>query len=84
MSGIGCFFCVLGFVNFDGFYMIYGRVLVFVMGIKLINLDFKIIVFMGDGDVVVIGGNYFIYVIRRNFDVIVIFINNFIYGMIGG
>ncbi len=41
-------------------------------------------VFTGDGDLVSIGGNHFIHAARRNVDITVICVNNFIYGMTGG
>jgi 2-oxoglutarate ferredoxin oxidoreductase subunit beta len=41
-------------------------------------------VFSGDGDLSGIGGNHFIHAARRNMDLLVILINNFIYGMTGG
>ena len=42
------------------------------------------VVFSGDGDLVAIGGNHFIHAARRNIDLTVICVNNFIYGMTGG
>jgi len=42
------------------------------------------VVFSGDGDLVSIGGNHFIHAARRNIDLTVICVNNFIYGMTGG
>ena len=44
----------------------------------------NVIVFSGDGDLFAIGGNHFIHAARRNMDLTVICINNFIYGMTGG
>ena len=38
----------------------------------------------GDGDALAIGGNHFIHAARRNMDLTVICVNNFIYGMTGG
>jgi 2-oxoglutarate ferredoxin oxidoreductase subunit beta len=44
----------------------------------------KVIVFSGDGDLTCIGGNHFLHTARRNIDITVICVNNFIYGMTGG
>jgi 2-oxoglutarate ferredoxin oxidoreductase subunit beta len=44
----------------------------------------KVIVFSGDGDLVAIGGNHLLHTARRNFDITVFCVNNFIYGMTGG
>ena len=41
-------------------------------------------VISGDGDLMGIGGNHFIHAARRNMDLLVILVNNFIYGMTGG
>jgi len=54
------------------------------MAIKLANPDLNVIVFSGDGDLFAIGGNHFIHAARRNMDITVICVNNFIYGMTGG
>ena len=42
------------------------------------------VVFSGDGDLTGIGGNHIIHAARRNMDLTVICVNNFIYGMTGG
>ena len=42
------------------------------------------IVLSGDGDIAGIGGNHFIHAARRNVDMTVICVNNFIYAMTGG
>ena len=42
------------------------------------------VVYSGDGDLFAIGGNHFIHAARRNMDLMVICVNNFIYGMTGG
>jgi len=41
-------------------------------------------VISGDGDLTAIGGNHLIHAARRNVDITVLCINNFIYGMTGG
>jgi 2-oxoglutarate ferredoxin oxidoreductase subunit beta len=43
-----------------------------------------VIVVTGDGDATAIGGNHLIHAARRNIDLTVILINNYIYGMTGG
>jgi 2-oxoglutarate ferredoxin oxidoreductase subunit beta len=44
----------------------------------------KVVVISGDGDLVAIGGNHLIHAARRNIDMTVICVNNYIYGMTGG
>jgi 2-oxoglutarate ferredoxin oxidoreductase subunit beta len=43
-----------------------------------------VVVFSGDGDLTAIGGNHFIHTARRNIDITVLCVNNFIYAMTGG
>ena len=83
-SGIGCSSRLPGYINADGLHTTHGRAIAFATGIKAADTDFNIIVFTGDGDCAGIGGNHFIHAARRNIDMTVIMINNFIYGMTGG
>ncbi len=84
VSGIGCSGRVAGYVNLDSFHTTHGRAIPFATGLKLANPELTVIVFSGDGDMVAIGGNHFIHAARRNVDINVICVNNFIYGMTGG
>ena len=83
-SGIGCSSRLPGYINADGLHTTHGRAIAFATGIKAANTDLDVIVFTGDGDCVGIGGNHFIHAARRNIDMTVIMLNNFIYGMTGG
>jgi 2-oxoglutarate ferredoxin oxidoreductase subunit beta len=84
VSGIGCSGRVAGYVNMDSFHTTHGRAIPFATGLKLANPAIKVVVFSGDGDLIAIGGNHFIHAARRNMDLTVICVNNFIYGMTGG
>lgn len=84
VSGIGCTGRVAGYVNLDAFHTTHGRAIPFATGIKLGRPELLVTVFSGDGDLVGIGGNHFIHAARRNMDLLVILVNNFIYGMTGG
>jgi len=84
VSGIGCSGRVAGYVNMDSFHTTHGRAIPFATGLKLANPALKVVVFSGDGDLIAIGGNHFIHAARRNMDMTVICVNNFIYGMTGG
>ena len=83
-SGIGCSSRMPGYINADGLHTTHGRAIAFATGIKAANPDLNIVIFTGDGDCAGIGGNHFIHAARRNMDLTVIMINNFIYGMTGG
>jgi 2-oxoglutarate ferredoxin oxidoreductase subunit beta len=84
VSGIGCTGRVAGYVKLDSFHTTHGRAIAFATGIKTANPDMKVVVFSGDGDLIAIGGNHFIHAARRNIDMLVICVNNFIYAMTGG
>ena len=84
VSGIGCTGRVAGYLKLDSFHTTHGRALPFATGLKLANPDLKVVVYSGDGDLTAIGGNHFIHAARRNVDMTVVLINNFIYGMTGG
>ncbi len=84
VSGIGCSGRVASYVNMDSFHTTHGRAIPFATGLKLANPALKVVVFSGDGDLIAIGGNHFIHAARRNMDLTVICVNNFIYGMTGG
>jgi 2-oxoglutarate ferredoxin oxidoreductase subunit beta len=83
-SGIGCTGRVAGYMNLDAFHATHGRAIAFATGLKLGRPELECVVFSGDGDLTGIGGNHFIHAARRNMDMLVILVNNFIYGMTGG
>lgn len=84
VSGIGCTGRVAGYMNLDAFHTTHGRAIPFATGLKLGRPELFVTVFSGDGDLTGIGGNHFIHAARRNMDILVILVNNFIYGMTGG
>jgi len=85
VTGIGCsswipspyFLC-------DTLHTTHGRAIAFASGVKIMKPDMHVIVIAGDGDLAGIGGNHLIHAARRNIDLTVFLVNNFIYGMTGG
>ena len=85
VTGIGCsswipspyFLC-------DTLHTTHGRAVAFASGVKVMRPDLDVIVIAGDGDLAGIGGNHLIHAARRNIDLSVFLVNNFIYGMTGG
>jgi 2-oxoglutarate ferredoxin oxidoreductase subunit beta len=71
-------------MKLDGFHSTHGRAIPFATGLKLSRPELHVTVFSGDGDLSGIGGNHLIHAARRNMDLLVILVNNFIYGMTGG
>lgn len=84
VGGVGCSSWIATYFKTDFFKALHGRTLPVATGLKMMNPDKKVIVFVGDGDGVGIGGNHFIHAARRNIDLTVIMLNNRIYGMTGG
>lgn len=81
VSGIGCSGRFSSYVNCNTVHTTHGRTLAYATGIKLANPDKKVIVISGDGDSMAIGGNHTIHACRRNIDINLVLINNFIYGL---
>lgn len=84
VSGIGCSGRIAGYIKLDSFHTTHGRAIPFAVGLKMANPKLKVVVLSGDGDISGIGGNHFIHTARRNIDITVLCINNFIYAMTGG
>ena len=84
VSGIGCSGRIAGYIKQDSFHTTHGRAIPFAVGLKLANPKLKVVVLSGDGDLSSIGGNHLIHTARRNLDITVLCVNNFIYAMTGG
>lgn len=84
ISGIGCSSRFPYYMNTYGFHTIHGRAPTIASGVKMANPDLSVWIITGDGDALSIGGNHFIHLMRRNFDVNVLLFNNRIYGLTKG
>jgi 2-oxoglutarate ferredoxin oxidoreductase subunit beta len=84
-SGIGCSSWIPSpHFMADSVHTLHGRSIPVASGIKLLRPDVNVVVFGGDGDIVGIGLSHFIHAARRNMDILVIMVNNMVYGMTGG
>ena len=81
VSGIGCSGRFSSYVNCNTVHTTHGRALAYATGIKLANPSKKVIVILGDGDGLAIGGNHTIHACRRNIDLNLVLVNNFIYAL---
>ncbi|MEY3090075.1 MAG: hypothetical protein RL113_391 [Pseudomonadota bacterium] len=81
VSGIGCSGRFSSYVDFNTVHTTHGRTVAFATGIKLANPDKKVVIVTGDGDAFAIGTNHTVHGARRNIDMTMIVINNFIYGL---
>ena len=84
VSGIGCSSRFPYYMNTFGFHSIHGRAPAVASGAKLANPNLSVWLVTGDGDAMSIGGNHFIHVLRRNFDIKILMFNNKIYGLTKG
>jgi 2-oxoglutarate/2-oxoacid ferredoxin oxidoreductase subunit beta len=84
VSGIGCSSRFPYYVKTYGFHGIHGRAAPLASGIKIANPGLMVWMITGDGDSLAIGGNHFIHVLRRNFDINIMLFNNKIYGLTKG
>ena len=81
VSGIGCSGRFSSYVDFNTVHTTHGRTVAYATGIKLARPDKLVVCVAGDGDALAIGGNHTIHGCRRNIDLTMIVINNFIYGL---
>ena len=81
VSGIGCSGRFSSYVDFNTIHTTHGRTVAYATGVKLVRPDKLVICVAGDGDALAIGGNHTIHGCRRNIDMTMIVINNFIYGL---
>jgi 2-oxoglutarate/2-oxoacid ferredoxin oxidoreductase subunit beta len=84
VSGIGCAARFPYYIETYGFHTIHGRAPAIATGIKLQNPSLDVWVAGGDGDMLSIGGNHLLHVLRRNVDVQILLFNNEIYGLTKG
>ncbi len=84
ISGIGCSSRFPYYMNTYGFHTIHGRAPTIASGVKMANPALSVWVITGDGDALSIGGNHFIHLMRRNFDINMLLFNNRIYGLTKG
>ncbi|MHA1377540.1 MAG: thiamine pyrophosphate-dependent enzyme [Candidatus Helarchaeota archaeon] len=82
--GVGCYSQIPLVLPGYSYMTLHGRGPAVATGMKLANPKLKPISIQGDGDAVSIGTNHLIHAARRNIDMIVIMLNNGIYGMTGG
>ncbi len=84
ISGIGCAARFPYYVNTYGLHGIHGRSIPIATGVKMANPELSVWAIGGDGDMMSIGGNHLIHVLRRNVDITVLLFNNRIYGLTKG
>ena len=84
ISGIGCSSRFPYYMATYGMHSIHGRAPAIASGVKIANPDLNVWMVSGDGDMLSIGGNHFIHMMRRNPNIKVMMFNNEIYGLTKG
>ncbi len=84
ISGIGCSSRFTYYVDSYGMHSIHGRATAIASGLKASRPELSVWVVTGDGDALSIGGNHFIHMLRKNFDINLLLFNNQIYGLTKG
>ena len=84
ISGIGCAARFTYYMDTYGMHSIHGRAAAIASGVKAANPNLSVWIISGDGDALSIGGNHFIHLMRKNFDVNYLVFNNQIYGLTKG
>src|ERR1035438_2423769 len=84
VSGIGCSSRFPYYMATYGVHSIHGRAPAIASGVKIANPDLNVWMVSGDGDMLSIGGNHFIHMMRRNPNIKVMMFNNEIYGLTKG
>ena len=84
-SGIGCSAWIPSpYLMADSLHVLHGRSIPVALGVKVMRPDLNVVVFGGDGDIAGIGLSHLVHAARRNLDIMVVMVNNMIYGMTGG
>ncbi len=84
VAPVGCSVLAYDFMNIDMTQAAHGRAPAVATGIKRVWPDKYVFTYQGDGDLAAIGGNETLHVCNRGENIVIIFINNGIYGMTGG
>jgi len=81
VSGIGCSSRFPHYLHTYGFHGLHGRALPVATGVKLRRPDLHVFVVMGDGDCCSIGAGHWIHATRYNPDMVVLMLDNGVYGL---
>ncbi len=84
VAPVGCSVLAYEFMNIDMTQAAHGRAPAVATGIKRVWPDKIVFTYQGDGDLAAIGTSETIHACNRGENIVIIFINNGIYGMTGG
>jgi len=84
IAPVGCSVLAYEFMNIDMQQAAHGRAPALATAVKRLNPDKFVFTYQGDGDLAAIGTAETIHACNRGENIVIIFINNGIYGMTGG
>lgn len=84
VAPVGCSVLAYEFMNVDMTQAAHGRAPAVATGIKRVFPEKYVFTYQGDGDLAAIGGNETLHACNRGENIVIIFVNNGIYGMTGG
>ncbi len=84
VAPVGCSVLAYEFMNIDMQQAAHGRAPAVATGIKRVWPEKYVFTYQGDGDLAAIGGNETLHACNRGENIVIIFVNNGIYGMTGG
>lgn len=84
IAPVGCSVLAYNYLNIDMQEAAHGRATACATGIKRIFKDKILFTYQGDGDLAAIGTAETIHTVNRGENIVIIFVNNGIYGMTGG
>ena len=84
VAPVGCAVLAYNYVDVDWIQAAHGRAPAIATAVKRLNPDKMVFTYQGDGDLAAIGTAETIHACNRAENIVIIFINNAIYGMTGG
>lgn len=84
VTPVGCAVLAYNYLHIDWHEAAHGRAPAVATGIKRLNTGKYVFTYQGDGDLAAIGTAETLHAINRGENIVIIFINNGIYGMTGG
>lgn len=84
VAPVGCSVFAYQYMNIDMQEAAHGRATAVATGIKRVLPDRYVFTYQGDGDLAAIGTNETIHTVNRGENILIVFINNGVYGMTGG
>ncbi len=84
VAPVGCSVFAYYYMNIDMQEAAHGRATAVATGIKRVLPDRYVFTYQGDGDLAAIGTNETIHTVNRGENILIVFINNGVYGMTGG